>query len=445
MNTVVTEEPMSGAVPQRTDPPPRGGWWRHLAALGPGIVLLLSSIGPRDLITNSVAGANYGYRLLWIMALAGIARYLLLEASARYVIATGETLLSGFRRIGGPAAGWLILIAIFLKRHLSNLYHILLMGMAFSLLTGQPSSSLQTLTSVVSCALAFGLMYLGGYRGVERFSKFLALLLGGSLLTVAVASHPDWGAFAAGLFTPAIPEPEGGYGPMIVILMLLGGNLESVSNLKYSAFIFEKGWRDPSHLKRQRFDLATGLIGVFVMAVLIQVAAAAVLQPRGLQVKELEDLVAMFTEVIGPIGRVLLAVSVWVTVFTTYLGSNTGYSLLTADLIVPAPASREEGASQQFAQRRRRVFRYALLAYCLPPLYVFWTSWKPVALVVTSAALFATAVPLVVIFILILTNDRNRMGAYANSPLTNLLLLAIVVLTGFSTWEAVVELVPSLR
>jgi Mn2+/Fe2+ NRAMP family transporter len=432
-------------VPPSELHPRTGGWTRHLAALGPGIVLLLSSIGPRDLITNSVAGANYGYRLLWIMALAGIARYLLLEASARYVIATGETLLSGFRRIGGPVAGWLILLAIFLKRHLSNLYHILLMGMAFSLLTGQSSTTAQTVTSLLSCALGFGLMFLGGYRGVERFSKFLALLLGGSLLTVAVASNPDLGAFATGLVTPAIPEPEGGYGPMIVILMLLGGNLESVSNLKYSAFIFEKGWRDPSHLKRQRFDLATGLIGVFVMALLIQVAAAAVLQPRGLQVKELDDLVTMFTQVIGPLGRVLLALSVWVTVFTTYLGSNTGYSLLTADLLVPSPAPGNPQQTAQFEQRRSRVFRYALLAYCLPPLYVFWTSWKPVALVVTSAALFATAVPLVVIFILILTNDRKRMGVHANGPLTNILLLGIIVLTGFSTWEAVVELLPSLR
>jgi Mn2+/Fe2+ NRAMP family transporter len=232
---------------------------------------------------------------------------------------------------------------------------------------------------------------------------------------------------------------------MIVILMLLGGNLESVSNLKYSAFIFEKGWRDPSHLKRQRFDLATGLIGVFVMALLIQVAAAAILQPRGLQVKELDDLVTMFTQVIGPIGRAVLAVCVWVTVFTTYLGSNTGYSLLTADLLVPAPTPDNPQQTAQFEQRRGRVFRYALLAYCLPPLYVFWTSWKPVALVVTSAALFATAVPLVVIFILILTNDRKRMGAHANGVLTNILLLAIMVLTGFSTWEAVVELFPSLR
>src|SRR4051812_36720791 len=114
--------------------PPAGRWDRFremLRVLGPGIVLILSSIGPRDLITNSIAGANYGYSLLWIMVLASVARFLLMEASGRYVIATGETLLSGFRRIAGRWSGWLVVLAIFFKRHLSNLYHMLLLGVSF--------------------------------------------------------------------------------------------------------------------------------------------------------------------------------------------------------------------------------------------------------------------------------------------------------------------------
>jgi Mn2+/Fe2+ NRAMP family transporter len=404
-------------------------------------VLLLSSIGPRDLITNSVAGANYGYRLLWIMVLAGLARYLLLEASARYVVATGETLLSGFRRVGGAWSGWLILIAIFLKRHLSNLYHILLLGMTYSLLTGNDSVAARNVVSVLSCGFAFALMYAGGYRGVERISKPMALLLGGSLLAVAVMAGPDVGAFAQGLFMPSIPESEGSYGPMIVILMLIGGNLESVSNLKYSSFTFAKGWRSPEYLRGLRFDLVVSLIGVLAMAVIIQIAAAAVLQPRGLHVKDLGDLVTMFTAVLGPAGRVLLSVSVWVVVFSTYLGSNTGYSLLTADLLVKQPASKDAASLEAFEASRKRVLRYALLAYCIPPLYVFWTSWKPVTLVVLSASLFATAVPLVVLFIMILTNDRQRMGSLRNGTITNALLVAVMVLAGFATWEAVTELI----
>ncbi len=410
-----------------------------LQRLGPGIVLVIASVGPRDLITNSIAGANYGYRLLWLMVLASFARYLLMEASARYVIATGETLLTGFRRVGGGLSGWVVVLAIFCKRHLSNLYHMLLLGLSFSLLSGLEAKAAQTAASVASCAVAFGLMYAKGYSGVERWSRLLTAVLGGALLAIVILAQPDWMRVFGEAMQFAVPESSGtvGYGPFLVILMLLGGNVESVTNLKFSAFVFAKGWRDPSYLRQTRFDLVAGIFGSLVMVILIQVAAGTVLHPRGLHVKELSDLVEMFTSVLGPAGKILLCVSIWTIVFNTYVGSNMAYSLLTADLVV------RDGAD--FEKRREQVYRWALLVYCVPPLYVFWTKWKPLPLVLASSALFAAAIPLVVTLILALANDRKRMGKLANGWVANTLFGVVLLLSLFATWEALGEALADWR
>lgn len=422
--------------------PPSTGrrFMEMLRRIGPGIVLILASVGPRDLITNSIAGANYGYRLLWIVVLASFARYLLMEAGARYVVATGETLLSGFRRVGGRGSGWLVVLAIFFKRHLSNLYHMLLLGTSFSLLSGLDTKLVRSSAALISCAIAFSLMYFRGYKGVEGYSKLLSGFLGTALLAIVVLAKPDLSALFSEAFRIAIPEAGSSYGPFVVIMVLLGGNLESVTNLKYSAFVFEKGWRDPSYLRQIRLDLVAGIAGSLAMVMLIQIAAGTILHPRGLHVKELDDLVLMFTTVLGTAGRLLLCASIWTIVFNTYIGSNMGYSLLTADLLVPVPEqSADQAAQKAFEERRRRVYRLALLVYCLPPIYVFWTSWKPLTLVLASSVMFAAAIPLVVILILLLANDKKRMGACANGPLANSLFGLVLLLTSFATWEAVGE------
>src|SRR5580765_6891160 len=66
----------------------RWGW-------GPGIVFLLTAIGPQDLVSNSAAGAEFQYSLLWALVPILLIRYAILEASARYVLATGESLMNG--------------------------------------------------------------------------------------------------------------------------------------------------------------------------------------------------------------------------------------------------------------------------------------------------------------------------------------------------------------
>ena len=64
---------------------------RGVFAFGPGLVFILGAVGPRDLVSNSIAGATYGYSLLWLLVVTLAVRFVILDATARYVMVTGQT------------------------------------------------------------------------------------------------------------------------------------------------------------------------------------------------------------------------------------------------------------------------------------------------------------------------------------------------------------------
>ena len=384
---------------------------------------------------NSAAGANFGYSLLWTLAVIAMARFVILESTARYVMATGETVLAGYRR-AAKWSPWVIFGAIVMRRHLSNLYHILLMGLAPCFLLGQDTLLMRNVFALASCGAAFLVMYSGGYKTVERFSKPLAFLLGMTVLVTAIYAKPDPAAIWAGIVSPSLPSSSGsgGIGLGLVLLMLVGTGVGSLSNLKYSAFIYEKGWRDPSHLKKQRIDMLGSLLGALLIAALLQIAAGAVLKPEGLTLKKAEDLIPLFTAALGESGRILMALGLWTTVFTTYVGSNTGYSLLVCDILA---AAREGGHT---AEQRRKAYRGFLLFFCISPMYVLWTGWKPVPIVIACSALMALAVPLVTVLLFKITADRERLGRLANGKLATAAMAVVIIASIGVAYGGVMEL-----
>jgi len=221
---------------QATAPPIRKeeGAYSRRFAFGPGLVYLLSSIGPTDLIVNSAVGATYGYSLLWTLIVAYGIRYFINEASARYVLASGESIVEGYGRLGRPVV-WGLAAAIFLKRHLSNLYLILLLGTSAHMLVPLPSQASPAIWSIVSISVGFALMYRGGYRGVEKWSRPLLVAFGGALAVVALISRPDPSEILRGFFVPAYPGSQGFYSYFLLLTAVVGTSVGSINQLKYPA------------------------------------------------------------------------------------------------------------------------------------------------------------------------------------------------------------------
>jgi Mn2+/Fe2+ NRAMP family transporter len=393
--------------------------WQRIAAIGPGLVFLAAAIGPQSLVTNATAGITNGYGFLWALALSVLARYIFLETTARYVLATGESLIEGFARFGRWAL-CLILAFVFVRRHVSNLYQLLLMGLTMSWLIPVPGGGGAKIWSVLLWGGGFALMYWGRYRTVERWCRPLVILMAAALGAAAILARPDPLGIVKGFLNPTLGSDESGLSATFVLMALLGSAAGSVSNLKYPAFIHEKGWRDPSRHAEQRADLARGAWGLLLMGSCVQIAAAAALPPSAATMREPEELIAAFGAFVGPVGLIIMTIGLWAAVYSTYLASNTGYSIVASDILANLRGSRETVPPGQ-----RPAYRWVLLWFVISPLYALWTDWSPVWVVFLASTIQAVMLPINAILLLALTRNSGRMGSLKNSRITEIALLLL--------------------
>lgn len=399
-------------------------------AVGPGLVFALSVIGAGDYVSNAAIGATHGVALLWTLLVASICRYVWVNACARYVLVTGETPFAGFARVYGGLI-WLILGALVFHRHVHGLYHVLFMGTSFDLLVPLPTRWSATIWSLVFVALAFWLMFWAGYKAIERFFKYLMALMGGSLIAVVVAAPPSLTAVAKGMFVPSIPESQGMYSTVLLLTALLGTEACSLSNITYSYFMWQKGWRDLSYAARQRWDLMAGIGAMCVMGCLLQIAAAGSIGGGEAAPAGVDDLVRIFSNRLGWWGKIAFAFGIWAAVITSYVGGVTGYSLAITDLcrtFVPG-LKRESIHHTREELTHDPLFRRLVVFFAFSPLYILAAPVRPVWLVLLASSAVVVVVPVVSLALLRMTSDRRVMGEHRNHWLSNAILLFVALLS----------------
>jgi Mn2+/Fe2+ NRAMP family transporter len=291
-----------------------------------------------------------------------------------------------------------------------------------------------------SWVVGFVTMYWGRYRLVERLTTPLAVVLGSCLAAAAVMSRPDPAALIRGVLTPVLPLARGMYSPALAVMAVVSAATASFGNLKYSAYVHEKGWRNVSFLPKQRRDLLLSMGGMFCMLALIQIAAAGALKPRGIEVRTLDDLIPIFTKVLGYGGRIVMGATLWSMAFASYVGSGTAHGIMISDVyyrFVRRPASDvkpDQPAGELPA------FRWVVLYITLSPLYYFFTDWTPVGLVLFKSALSLLTLPIITLTTLRLTAGRRIMGVNANGWFANVVLALTTLSALYLGFQGLIEL-----
>lgn len=170
---------------------------------GPGLLVTAAFIGPGTVTTASVAGAGYGFALVWAAVFAIAATMILQEMSARLGIVSrsglGEALRATFTNpVTGLIVAILVVAAIAVGNAAFQTGNIAGAAVALTTLTGVPT---QVWAAIVGLA-AFGLLFTGVYRFIEAAMIVLVGLMTIVFIVTAVVVHPDLGDLAAGLVPP---------------------------------------------------------------------------------------------------------------------------------------------------------------------------------------------------------------------------------------------------
>ncbi|HHV65389.1 MAG TPA: Nramp family divalent metal transporter [Peptococcaceae bacterium] len=280
-------------------------FFQYVKSFGPGIVLVLTWLGAGDLVDNAIAGANYGYTLMWALAIALIVRFVLCDIIANYQLMNvkGHTIFDGYAALHRV---YPILLALggLLLGHFYCSYTIRGAGEALYHLTGE-SFNVVIWSAIVVVA---GLLIAGKtiYKRLEFIEKIILGIMAITFLGGAIAVGPDFGAMAAGTFAFDVPDTVGSFEAMLIVISLIGAIGGSLANLLYPTFIQERGWRGPKYRRIVRYDLLFGIIVIIVLDLSIWVLGAQVLHPQGLIIENFNDLAALLGALLGRVGEIII-------------------------------------------------------------------------------------------------------------------------------------------
>ena len=414
----------------------------YVRSWGPGIVIVLTWLGAGDLVDASVAGGNYGYALMWGLAIALIVRFGLVNFIAKFPLFNQRdmTLLGGFQAIHRwyPTVA---VIACMVMFHFYNSYMVKGVGSALYHLTGgYGDPGLAVLAwSVVGVAVAWFITRRHIYAPVEKTMYVLLAILAISMIGGAIWLGPDWGAMAGGVVGFALPPKVGPFESLLVVISLIGAVGGSVANILYPYFMRDKGWTKPKHRKVQVYDLLFGVIVLIILDLAVWVMGAEVLNPKGLTVSSVDDMAKMLSEtVLGNFGNVIFYLGVIGACFSSMIGFALGGPTVLKDLI----KMNWPGRAQRYQDQNRDPWVQAAY-YWIFVVPLFWAipgmpGFVWLAVVVNGLSL--VTLPLVSIGILIILNRRDLMGVHKIGIFGNIFLVLLTLLAIYGAWNILMAL-----
>jgi Mn2+/Fe2+ NRAMP family transporter len=251
-----------------------------LAVVGPGILAGLSDDDPAGITTYSILGADYGYELLWVLALSTAALVIFHELAVRIGIVTGKGLLALIRARYGKRGAALALSALLIANLGTLCAEFAGVAAGMELLGG-----VGRYLSVPLAALGVSALVLrGSFHRVEHVllaltGIFVAYVLSGFL------ARPDWTATAKGLVVPSMPLNRDA---VLIAVATLGTTLAPWGLTFIQSYAVDKRL-EIKDLGYERVDvvvgaLLTGIIGLFVV-----IASAATLHVSGISINDASD------------------------------------------------------------------------------------------------------------------------------------------------------------
>ncbi len=187
----------------------RRGLARFLPFLGPAFIASVAYVDPGNYATNIQGGAEFGYRLLWVVLGANLMAMLVQTLSAKLGIATGKNLPELIRERYPRPLVWFYWVQAELVAMATDLAEFLGAALGFYLLFGLPLVWCGVLAAIATFAILAieGL----GFRPMEAVITVLVGVIALAYVLELFFSRPDVGSVAAGLFVPTFQGAQSVY------------------------------------------------------------------------------------------------------------------------------------------------------------------------------------------------------------------------------------------
>ena len=380
--------------------------------LGPGLLLAATGIGVGDMVAATIAGAQYGLTLVWALVLGVVIKFAITEGLARWQLATGVTLIDGWRA-QLPRVVMLGFLAYFtVWSYVTSSAMVAASAMVPAAIF--PSVSLPV-WGVVHAVAALVMVLVGRYeRFVDAMKWIIGLIFGCLLVTnvLILRGGADWAMVGSG-------EPVS----LPYVLSLVGGVGGTVTLLSYGYWMREERWHGPERIRSVRTDLAASFSLVFLFSLSMiflstQIGWEGAILDQGPRLALLlADRIAAET---GDVGRVVFLVGFWGAAYSSVLGVWHGVPFLFDDWL---HVWRGRAAAGQRGVAYRSWAVYLTLA-SMSALLLQRPVWVVFVYTVVGSLFF----PFVIATLLWLCNSTVMPSAHRNRWPANAVLLSALLL-----------------
>ncbi|HEV3090099.1 MAG TPA: Nramp family divalent metal transporter [Candidatus Cybelea sp.] len=413
--------------------------------VGPGLITANADNDVGGIWTYSQAGAQFGYSMLWILVPVTIALIVVQEMCARMGAVTGKGLADLIREnFGVKVTFWCLLL--FVLGDVGNTATEFA-GVASSapILGGYihvPSPEAFKIALVAGAALfVFLTVTRGNAKVIERvFFAFCFVYI--AYVISAFAVRPDWGEV---LRQSVVPHFQASKAYLLMVIAIIGTTISPWMQFYIQAAVVDKGVREEDY-GYSRIDVVTGGIWTDVIAYFIIVACAATIFVHNLHAShaiavtnDVGDVAAALTPLAGKFAGLLFALGLLnAAVFTaSILPLSTAYYVCEA-------FGFERGVDHRFSEAP--IFYSFYLALILIGAGVVIVPGAPLGgIIFYSQVLNGMLLPIVLVLMLLLINNKRLMGKWTNSRAFNVIAWATVIIVGALTLVSTAQIVfPSL-
>ncbi|MCG2462415.1 divalent metal cation transporter [Flavobacteriaceae bacterium F89] len=401
-------------------------------AFGPGIFAIGYTIGTGSVTSMIVAGSTYGMQLLWVLLLSCIFSGVLIFTYGNFTLVTGETALYAFKK----HLKWGKLIAILIIIGISFGQWNSLMGILgisaniifeifriyFPSLEAYRYESV-LLIAVVVIATMYRFLLVGKYAFFEKILVIFVTIMGLSFIISLFMVYPLPIEVVQGLI-PSIPEVEGG---QMMVAAFVGTTMAAATFLSRPLFVKGKGWTI-ENLGQQKKDAIIAACLVFIISAAVMAVASGALFHQGKPVTKVLEMVNTLEPIAGKFALTLF----FFGTLSAGLSSIFPCLLIAPILLADYQSGELDTSSRQF----KIITAFASLFALIVPLF----GANPIEMQIVSQVFNVFVLPLVILGIILLVNNKNLMKEYKAGIWLNLGLFAALFFSCLISYNGVVAL-----
>ena len=396
----------------------------NLKNIGPGLLFAGAAIGVSHLVQSTRAGADFGFGLVWALLLVNIFKYPFFQFGPRYALATGESLLDGYKKLGKGVLITYFILSIATMFTIQLAVTIVTAGLASSIFGDFISLEFWT---VIILGISFSILVFGKYSFLDKLMKVIVLTLTiSTVVAVIIALSKNQTSFS---FAQILPKNSVEIAFLIAFMGWMPAPLDI--SIWHSLWAIEKHKDTNTYdVKSSLFDFNVGYLFTIILGLgFISLGALVMFHTEdvfsGSASEFSNQLINMYTKNLGSWSYVIIGIAAFTTMFST--------TLTTLDA---SPRAMEKTTQLLFGNILKRGYLLWLLILALGTIFIFFFLNSEMGLLIKIATIlsFLTAPFYAIINYRLISSKHTPKEWQPSIKMHILSILGILFLIAFSIW-----------